>query len=383
MNIVAFIPARLGSKRTSKKNLQKILGVPLVLWAANNLNRVIPKKKIYIDSNADEILDLAKKHGFNTLKRPEELSTNATNGNEFMIWEASQVKADIYIQHLPPMIFLKETTIKLAIDKVLNQGFDSSFGAYKERFYTWGKLKPNYDLKNIPNSFTLPEVTIEGMGLYVIKHDALFNSKTRIGNNFSIVELDKYETMDIDYPQDLEFARTLASGLGYDSNYTKGIKQYLPKAKNIKLVVLDVDGVLTDGGMYYSNSGDELKKFNTKDGRALLMLAKNNIQVGFLSSGINNSLIKKRASHLNVKFVKTGTESKKTVLIKWCKELNIQIDNVAYIGDDINDLDIIKYVKFSACPSDAIESIKKHSTIILERKGGEGCVREFVDNYIL
>ena len=106
MKIVGFIPAKGSSTRTPAKNMQKVLGVPLFLWAANNLNKVLDKQDIYIDSDSEEILAIAKKHGFNTIKRPIELATNATDGNQLLQWQAKNVDADIYIQHLPPMIFL-------------------------------------------------------------------------------------------------------------------------------------------------------------------------------------------------------------------------------------------------------------------------------------
>ena len=118
MKIVGIIPAKGSSSRTINKNRQKVLNVPLFLWAANNLNRVLDRSDIYIDSDSKEILSLAKYYGFSIIERPSNLATNATNGNELLQWEASNVKADLYIQHLPPMIFLKKDTLKKGMDKV-------------------------------------------------------------------------------------------------------------------------------------------------------------------------------------------------------------------------------------------------------------------------
>lgn len=152
---------------------------------------------------------------------------------------------------------------------------------------------------------------------------------------------------------------------------------------DIKLLVLDVDGVLTDGGMYYSNSGDEFKKFNTKDGMGIKEIIKKGVKVGFLSNGKNDILINNRAALLKVEFVYVGFDNKLEVLDKWLKQLNLTYKNVAYIGDDINDIEIIQRIGISACPCDAVKSVKAVANITLDLKGGEGCVREFIDDYLM
>jgi 3-deoxy-D-manno-octulosonate 8-phosphate phosphatase (KDO 8-P phosphatase) len=154
-------------------------------------------------------------------------------------------------------------------------------------------------------------------------------------------------------------------------------------AQNIKFLVLDVDGVLTDGGMYYSNSGDEFKKFNTKDGMGIKLAIAKGIKIAFLSNGKNSTLINNRAALLKVEYVYVGFDNKMEVLKGWMKELKLELNEIAYIGDDVNDAEVISHVGLSACPSDAIESIKEKVNIILTNKGGEGCVREFIDNYLL
>lgn len=153
--------------------------------------------------------------------------------------------------------------------------------------------------------------------------------------------------------------------------------------KNIKFLVLDVDGVLTDGGMYYSNSGDEFKKFNTKDGMGIKLAKAKGIKIGFLSNGKNDVLINNRAALLGVEFVYVGFENKMKILNDWMSQLKLEYSNIAYIGDDVNDAEVISHVGLSACPADAIKSIKEKVNIILTGKGGEGCVREFIDNYLL
>jgi 3-deoxy-D-manno-octulosonate 8-phosphate phosphatase (KDO 8-P phosphatase) len=154
------------------------------------------------------------------------------------------------------------------------------------------------------------------------------------------------------------------------------------KLAKIKFLILDVDGVLTDGGMYYSESGDQSKKFNTKDGMAILNLTKNNVQVGIISSGFVSNTVKKRAEILGIQHCYIGRKPKIEILKEWCAKLQVKLEEVAVIGDDINDLCLIKDVGFSACPSDAIREVKSQVTLILNRKGGDGCVREFIDDFL-
>lgn len=160
----------------------------------------------------------------------------------------------------------------------------------------------------------------------------------------------------------------------------KGDKKLLRK---IQLLVLDVDGVLTDGGMYYSESGDEFKKFNTKDGLAIKKLVKSGMTVALLSSGININIIRRRAALLEIPLFYCGLDPKIEVLETWRSRLNLSYKQIAYVGDDVNDLEVISKVGFSACPADAVDKVKKAVNVILKRKGGDACVREFIERFVM
>lgn len=154
------------------------------------------------------------------------------------------------------------------------------------------------------------------------------------------------------------------------------------KPKDIRLLVLDVDGVMTDGGMIFDSSGNETKVYNTKDGMAIKEILKRGVDVGFISSGFSDALVRNRAEMLGVTKVYVGTENKLHVLNQWVIDFHIPMHEVVYIGDDINDLPCIEAAGFSACPADAVEKIKNAADVVLESKGGKGCVREFVEEYL-
>ena len=377
--IVGFVPCKGHSERVQSKNLHKINGLPLFIWAANNLSKVISKNDIFIDTDSDEIIKIAKENGYNAIKRPDYLSTNLTCGNQLMSYESECIDAEIYVQHLPPMLFLSKKTLQKCIDSVLKFGYDSSFTITEESFYLWDKGKPLYDLTNLPNSKDLPKKIIENMGLYVTSKEVIKNSKLRIGKNPKMINITKIESLDIDYEEDLEFAKLIASSPILPEEYRPKINT---PPHEIKLIIIDVDGVMTDGGLYYDSKNNYIKKFNAKDGIAIKAAINSGKEIRFLSSGIFNNIISSRAETLGVKTYKCTSKSKKEILDDWLLELKLSYENVACIGDDINDKESMNNSILSACPSDAHKEIKEISKIVLKAKGGEGCVREFFDKYI-
>jgi YrbI family 3-deoxy-D-manno-octulosonate 8-phosphate phosphatase len=148
------------------------------------------------------------------------------------------------------------------------------------------------------------------------------------------------------------------------------------------LLILDVDGVMTDGGMYWTESGDQIKKFNTKDGLGIIGLTKKGFKVGIISSGFTKIMVQKRAELLGISHCYVGQQAKMEILKTWCDELGIELKHVAIIGDDVNDLEVMTHVGLAACPSDAVNEVKSVCSIILTTKGGEGCIREFIDAYL-
>ena len=155
-------------------------------------------------------------------------------------------------------------------------------------------------------------------------------------------------------------------------------KQLQSKCKKIKLVITDVDGVLTDGGMYYSEKGELLKKFNTKDGMGVELLHKASIKTVFLT-GENSKIVKIRAKKVNADDCHINIKQKEKIFSEICKKFNVKPLNVAYIGDDVNDLKIMSCVGLTACPSDAQKQIKLISDLKCEKEGGKGAFREFAN----
>ena len=146
----------------------------------------------------------------------------------------------------------------------------------------------------------------------------------------------------------------------------------------IKLVLTDIDGVWTDGGMYYDQAGNELKKFNTSDSAGVIFLRLLEIEMGIIT-GENTQIVQHRADKLKISRLYMGVMNKLTVVEKLCAELQISLQEVAYIGDDLNDAMLLKAVGFSAIPVNAPAYMEKYAQIRLNKSGGNGAFREFVE----
>lgn len=150
------------------------------------------------------------------------------------------------------------------------------------------------------------------------------------------------------------------------------------KLKNIKLFLTDCDGCLTDGGMYYTENGDEIKKFSAYDGMGMSLLRKAEIRTGIVT-GEDRELNRRRAKKLKLDFVESGCSDKGSVVRRICEDNQIALDEVVFVGDDINDLSALQIVGVSVCPANARLEVKGVADIILETKGGDGAIREIAD----
>lgn len=149
-------------------------------------------------------------------------------------------------------------------------------------------------------------------------------------------------------------------------------------AKLPKLILTDIDGVWTDGGMYYDQEGMELKKFHTYDSAGVLFAHHLGIPVGILT-GENTNIVKRRSDKLKMDYLYLGCKDKVAVVNDLCSQLGIAMDDVAYIGDDLNDMKLLKLVGWAGVPSSAPAYVQKLANVKLSKKGGEGVFREFVE----
>ena len=148
-----------------------------------------------------------------------------------------------------------------------------------------------------------------------------------------------------------------------------------------KLILTDIDGVWTDGGMYYDQTGNEWKRFHTYDSAGVLFSHQHGIPVGIIT-GENTEIVKRRSEKLKVDYLFQGVKNKLSVAEELCKELKIRMEDVAYIGDDIGDIELLEKSGISATPKSAPLYVQNHAKMVMKKNGGEGVFREFVEKIL-
>ena len=151
---------------------------------------------------------------------------------------------------------------------------------------------------------------------------------------------------------------------------------------SIELIVLDVDGTMTDSRITYSQNGDEIKSFNVKDGLAIASWRKLGKQVAIIT-GRKSAIVERRAKELHIEHFYQGIENKKEILESLLEKLELTMENVAAIGDDLNDLQMLKLAAISFVPRDASAYVDRIATVILSKRGGDGAVREMIEHLIV
>ena len=238
-------------------------------------------------------------------------------------------------------------------------------------FWNGDGTSMNYDYRNRPRRQDFSGMLMENGAFYINKVRHILESGNRLSGHIGIYEMPEYTATEIDEPDDW----AVLENLMYRHVLSKRTM------RPIKLFLCDVDGTLTDGGMYYSENGDELKKFNTRDGMGFQLLREVGIKTGIITSE-DTKMVENRAKKLNVDFLYQGKRDggKLAAAKEICARLGITLDEVAYIGDDVNCMELLNAVGVKACPADACEEAKAIVGIhVMKRQGGEGCVREFVD----
>ena len=380
MKTIAFIPVRGGSKSIPLKNIKPFCGKPLVCWNIEALEECPLVDEIVVATDSDVIWSIVESRNYQKTHLYRRTAQNAsdTASTESVMLEyiefANLNKEDIFmlVQATSP---LTETVhFTEALNLYIKGGSDSMLSCVRNRRFFWDEdgKSINYDYKNRPRRQEFPGILMENGAFYINIVNNILRNKNRLSGKIGIYEMPEYTATEIDEPDDWIILEQL-------------MKQYVISKRSIsfeiKLFLTDVDGVLTDAGMYYSEKGDELKKFNTRDGMGLKLLQQAGIKTGFITTETTN-IVTNRAKKLNIDYLFQGKRDggKLSVAKEICQSMGISLNEVVYIGDDINCKEILQNVGFAACPSDADEIIKSIPGIhIMTKKGGEGCVRELVD----
>ncbi|MDO7135404.1 acylneuraminate cytidylyltransferase [Algibacter lectus] len=380
MKAIGFIPLRKGSKGIPGKNKRKMVGRSLFTWVLgeafqSNLDEVY----VYTDDQA--IIDFINKEYHYTAKikallRSDKSATDTASTESAMLEFAEKINynfdAFCLLQATSP--FTKAVDINACLQQLEN-GKDSALTVVNTHRFLWKEngTAINYDPFNRPRRQDFDGLLIENGAVYTCKKEVLQNKSNRLGDNIGIVKMLEESLHEIDSEADWIVVEQLLI------QRQKQAKQ----SNRITHLVLDVDGVFTDGSITYTKDGEHTKRFDMRDGMGLEILRQFDVEVIIMTSE-NSELVAKRMQKLQIEQVYLGVKDKFTLLNKLVKDNNIKLSNVAYVGDDVNDLANICSVGWSLAPNNAMTEIKTHADIVLSKNSGNGAIREacqFIKNY--
>lgn len=383
--VVAFIPVRGGSKSIPLKNIKPFCGKPLVCWNIEALENCPAVDEVIVATDSDKIEETVVAQHYNKTKIYRRSAENAcdTASTESVMLEyinyAKLAKDVVFMLVQATSPLTQSIHFSEAMDMFDKGEYDSIITCVRNYRFFWNEngTSMNYDYMNRPRRQNFKGMLMENGAFYINTVGRILQNGNRLGGKIGIYEMPEYTATEIDEPDDWIILEKLMY-----KHILKGAEISKLDYSKIKLFLTDIDGTLTDGGMYYTENGDELKKFNTRDGMGLQLLQKRGIKVGIVTSE-NTKMAERRAAKLKVDFLRQGKRDggKLSVAKEICDEMGITLQEVAYIGDDVNCKELLSSVGFAACPADAMDEVKMIPHIqILTRKGGEGCVREFVES---
>lgn len=383
---VAFIPVRGGSKSIPLKNIKPIGGRPLVYWVIDAAVQCSEIDKVYVSTDSDAIRNAVKEYKeTNTdcdklmcIDRAEHTATDTATTESAMIDFANRYDFEhiLLIQATSPLLTSKHLDEAIALYREGEK--DSLLSVVRQKRFIWedtinGAKPVNYDYLNRPRRQEFDGYLVENGAFYITTKNLLLETQCRMSGNIGVYEMEEETYFEIDEPSDWLIIENLMS--------KKQDNQNSIGKKNIKLFATDCDGCLTDGGMYYTESGDELKKFSTLDGMGFGLLNKTGIKTAIIT-GEDTKIVERRAKKLKIDFLHMGVTDKITILKQIAKENNITLDEIAYMGDDINDIEVLKNVGLSFSVPNAMPEVRSIAKVVVSKKGGEGAVREAIE-YVL
>lgn len=381
MKKIGFIPLRKGSKSILGKNKRKMVGRPLFTWVLkeaifSNLDEIV----VFTDDK--EIISFVENQ-YHWTTKVKAVLRNTENASDTASTESALLEFCENINYDFEIFCLLQATsplttyldINKSLEAIQIDKYDSSLTVVNTHRFIWSKEgKPlNYDVFNRPRRQDFEGLLIENGAVYCTTKEAFVASKNRVSGKIGMVKMMEESLHEIDMPTDWLIVEELLI------NRLKSLKE----TKKITHLVLDVDGVFTDGTVFYSKDGEMAKQFDMRDGMGLEILREHGVEVLAMTSELSE-LVAQRMKKLKIEHVFLGVKDKYALLQHLQIEKSIPLGGMAYVGDDVNDLANICSVGWSMAPNNATAIVKQHADIILTQDSGSGAIREacaFILNY--
>lgn len=380
---VAIIPARGGSKGIPRKNLAQLGGHPLVVHSILQARASAGIDRVFVSTDDDEIAAVSKAAGAEIVRRPAALagdtaSTESAIAHALGCWSDQGLVPDriVLLQATSP--FREAGQLDAALAQFDREGCDSMLSVVRFCGFVWrtdgaGVAAPcSYDPGARPRRQEIHDTFLETGSFYVFTRVLFEATGARLGGRIATFAVPEHDAIDIDEPADLERARAEAR--------RRGLAETVDLA-GFEWLLLDVDGTLTDGAMYYGEGGDELKRFDTRDGHGIGQFHAAGGRVA-LFTGERSQAAARRAAKLAIDHVVIGCRDKAAALDELCTRFGVARERVIAIGDDVNDLPLVGRVGMFVATADARPEVRAAADWITTAGGGHGAVRELADRLV-
>ncbi len=385
MKLVAIVPARGGSKGIPGKNVRPFCGKPLLYWVCRAAQDCAAIDAVYVSTDNDEIAAVARGLGLDKVRvidRAPETATDTASTESVLLDFAARVDFThlLLLQATSPLLTSPE--LDAAAARLAAGACDSVFSAVRQKRFRWtvdesGAAHPeNYDPLTRPRRQDHDGFLVENGAFYLTSRERLLASGCRMSGRTEIVEMPEETYFELDDLTDW----TIMEGLMRRREQARhgALRERMRK---IRLVASDVDGCLTDSGMYYAEHGEEIKKFNTRDGLGFRLLREAGYQTAIITLE-NTALMQRRAAKMGVEELHQSASDKVAVMAGILRRYGLDWSEVAYLGDDRGDLALLAQVGVSACPADAIVEARETVDLVLQSPGGAGAFREFAEQIL-
>jgi len=365
MRWVALLQLRRGAH-----DLRVIAGRPLYAWSLGAALDSGCFDAICVASDSAEMRDDARARFGSRVEVVDCAPANATgagSSESVMLELASKFPCDVMclVQATSPMTLAED--FRLARARFERENLDSLLTGveFKKFFWTSDGQPLNHDPAQRPVGRDVAGSVMENGAFTFTRSELLKSTGARLGGRIGVHRMHEESAVQLDELPDWEIVE-------------RQLRRRFTVSRDIRMIVVDVDGTFTDGGMYYDANGEAMKKFNTRDAKGLLLLEEAGVRICIVTAE-NSAVVHARMRKLKFKDYFPGVTDKPTWLAEAQERWQLSLEQIAYIGDDVNDLVGLSKVGLSACPSDAVPEVRDVVKYICTAAGGEGAVREFSD----
>ena len=376
--VVAIIPARGSSKGIPRKNLLPVGGVPLVTRAVRAALAVPQISATYVSTDDDEIAAVADRAGAQVITRPPELAADTSTSESAIlhgldVLESSGVQVDVVVMLQATSPFIDTDALSEAVTRVRDGSADVVFAAFPTHGFLWretenGAEGVNHDPSYRPRRQDLEPQFQESGAFYVMNAPRFRSAGHRFFGTVRVQETDPLWSIEVDTPDDLHRAAIIAPGDPYRAR---------PRLDRVRALVTDFDGVHTDDTATVDQDGRESVTVSRSDGLGIAALRARGLPVLILSKE-RNPVVAARAAKLGVDVLQ-GVDDKEPALRSWAEEREVDLADIAYVGNDLTDLGCLAAVGYSVAVADAHPTVIAAASIVLTRRGGRGAVREVAE----